>query len=138
MARPTSGSNHLGPKISPNNLLLRINGGVKQLQLGNSYWESADYNLRQQPNTMRLGSTSSSGDYWQQAYSYIHAGAAGTTNNGNIKQITQTFGSTTINTNYAYDSLNRLCNAAENGSGAAGLCTAAFVSPSWQQRYDYL
>ena len=30
-----------------------------------------------------------------------------------------------------------MCNAAENGSGAAGLCTAAFVSPSWQQRYDY-
>ena len=86
---------------------------------------------------MRLGSTSSSGEYWQQGYSYIHGGAAGTTNNGNIKQITQTFGSTTINTNYAYDSINRLCNAAENGSGAAGSCTAAFVSPSWQQRYDY-
>lgn len=118
------------------NVQYEAHGGVRQLQLGNNYWESVDYNSRQQPATMRLGNSSTTGEYWQQAYSYIHATAPAITNNGNIKKITQSFGSTSLSTYYGYDGVNRLCNAAENVTDFTGVCPTAYTG-TWQQRYDY-
>jgi RHS repeat-associated protein len=106
-------------------------GGLKQLQWGNLLWQSATYNGRLQPQTMSLGTTSTTGDLWQQTYDY------GTHNNGNIRSLQMALpNQATVRSDYLYDPVNRLTGAVENGNVAATpLCGS--VNGQWCQEYGY-
>ncbi|HEV7643588.1 MAG TPA: RHS repeat-associated core domain-containing protein [Pyrinomonadaceae bacterium] len=98
------------------------------LQFGNGHWESADFNSRLQPTRIALGTTQNGTNLLKLDYSYGITG-----NNGNVlSQAIEVpsngsepgFTATQV---YAYDSLNRLKDAAETIGG----------SPSWRQSFVY-
>ncbi|MCC6536553.1 MAG: hypothetical protein IT162_03325 [Bryobacterales bacterium] len=75
-------------------------GSLRQLRLGNGLWDSTGFNNRQQPATLRLGEAPSTGNVWQQDYTY---GVTPDKNNGNITQaLLQAPGQSAISTSYSY------------------------------------
>lgn len=117
-------------------------GAVSSIQLGNTRWESTQFNNRLQPTQIALGTSQNATDLLKLNYEYgaLNLGTgqvtAGT-NNGNIGKQTitvPTAGSNgfTATQYYAFDSLNRIKIASENVTPNGG--TAA---QSWQQTFTY-
>ncbi len=112
-------------------------GAVPSMQLGNGRWESTAFNSRLQPTRIALGVTGNGA----QAHDLLKLdyGYGGANNNGNVLSQTITVPSVTIGgtthngftavQNYAYDSLNRLDDAAEYIDGSQ--------NPSWRQDFKY-
>jgi len=97
-------------------------GAVASMQLGNNLWEHATFNSRLQPVQIGLGTSAADASTLRLNYNY----GTTTNNNGNVVAQTITIpGGPTLTQSYAYDSLNRVQSATENGSA------------SWQQRFIY-
>jgi RHS repeat-associated protein len=110
------------------NLTYNPSSLVTSMQLGNGYWESAQYNSRGQSTRIALGNAPGETNLLRLDYSY------GTTqNSGNILSQTimvtgthETVGFTAIQT-YTYDSLNRLKTANETVDS----------DETWSQTFTY-
>jgi RHS repeat-associated protein len=103
-------------------------GAVSSMELGNTRWESTQFNSRLQPTQIALGTSQNATNLLDLDYSY------GTTqNNGNIQSQTITVPTTggvtgfTATQTYTYDNLNRIKDAAETISG----------SQTWKQTFTY-
>jgi RHS repeat-associated protein len=112
-------------------------GALAGLQFGNGLVETTDYNARQQPDWIALGTgtpSTSNGSVFYESYSY------GTQNNGNIQQVTlQLPGGTNVNRMLAYDKVNRLQAAMEDGGAlpaSAPFCPAGNAG-RWCQAFTY-
>ncbi len=108
-------------------------GGISQMRLGNGKWETAKFNERLQVYELGLGSSASSAALWKVNYAYGELQSNGTEvdstkNTGNIAKQTLTIPGATFVQNYRYDSLYRLKDAVEPGSGS---------TPNWTQTFDY-
>jgi RHS repeat-associated protein len=121
-------------KVYANSFSYEAHGGPRSLRLGNNLWEHINYNSRQQPVQMGLGSASTNSTVLQIDYTYgVRVGGVldTTKNNGNLESQTvtvPTIGTATgfaATQRYEYDQLNRLILAQEN-SGAA-----------WKQTFTY-
>jgi RHS repeat-associated protein len=109
-------------------------GTIKKMQLGNGHWESALFNNRLQPTQMALGTTPDATNLLKLEYAYgkWESGSLNTAkNNGNIGQqiITAPNGGSNLvfTQKYDYDSLNRITDATETGSGGQ----------TWRQVFTY-
>jgi len=109
-------------------------GAVTSMQLGNGHWESTLFNNRLQPKEINLGTTSGATNLLKLQYDYgkWESGSLNATkNNGNIGQQIITVpngGSNLVFTQkYDYDSLNRITDATETGSGGQ----------TWRQAFTY-
>ena len=98
-------------------------GAVSSMMLGNSKWETAQFNNRLQPTQLGLGTSSTDTSLWKINYDY------GTTdNNGNVKGQTITVPSINpLIQTFTYDSLNRLKSATETQNS----------SQTWKQTFTY-
>ena len=112
-------------------------GALAGLQFGNGLVETTDYNVRQQPDWVALGTgtpSTSNGSVFYESYSY------GTQNNGNIQQVTMRLpGGTNVNRMLAYDKANRLQAAMEDGGAlpaSAPFCPAGNTG-RWCQAFSY-
>ena len=86
-------------------------GALAQLQLGNSLWETTQYNSRLQPSAIKLGMSAGSDSVFGSALDY------GTTNNnGNVLSQTITGSGLSKTQTYQYDGASRLSVASESGS----------------------
>ena len=109
-------------------------GAVKELQLGNSRWETISYNSRLQPTQIGLGTSRTDTSLWRVNYDYgIYNSATNafdqTKNNGNVarQSIIVQQSNVSFVQDYTYDSLNRLKTAQETGNG----------TQTWKQAFLY-
>ena len=99
---------------------------VFSMMLGNSKWETAQFNSRLQPTQLGLGTSMMDQSLWKVEYEY---GNNATENNGNVTKQTITAPSITpLVQNYTYDSLNRLKSATENIQNS---------TETWKQTFQY-
>ena len=87
-------------------------GAPAQLQLGNSLWETTQYNSRLQPSAIKLGTSAGSDGVFGSALGYETSGD----NNGNVLSQTITGSGLSVTQNYTYDELNRLSGASEGST----------------------
>lgn len=109
-------------------------GAVKELQLGNSRWETTVFNSRLQPVQIGLGTSAADTSIWRVNYDYGELNSANNTfnqtkNNGNVARQTITVAQSNVSfvQDYTYDSLNRLKSAQEKNG----------ATQTWKQTFLY-
>ena len=121
-------------KTYANNFTYTADGKIKSLQLGNSLWESAQFNSRLQVTELNLGRSATDGSLWKLAYEYGELQADGATvdatkNTGNIAKQTISFDGLAqpFVQAFRYDALYRLTQARETSGG----------NQTWLQNFGY-
>ena len=106
------------------NFVYSAAGGVSSLQLGNSKYETTQFNSRLQPTQIGLGTSTTDTSLLKLVYDY-----GTTTNNGNVQSQTITVPGMTypLIQTYTYDSLDRLASATETSNSAQ----------TWKQTFTY-
>ncbi len=125
-----AGSQVYTPYVS--NFSYTASGGISQMRLGNGKWETAKFNSRLQVYELGLGNSATNASLWKVNYEYGELNTDGTVNaaknTGNIAKQTLTIPGASFVQAYKYDSLYRLKEAVEPGSGATA---------NWTQTFDY-
>ncbi len=115
------------------NFSYTASGVIKQLQLGNGLWESAQVNSRGQVTQLGLGQSPGDASLWRLNYHYGELDTNGNVdasrNTGNIARqtISSAGGQTPFVQTYRYDSLHRITEVREMNNG----------SQTWSQGFDY-
>jgi len=107
------------------NFVYSAPGAVSSMQLGNSKYETTEFNSRLQPTQIGLGTSTSDTSLLKIEYGY----GTSTTNNGNVttQKITVPGVTYAFEQSYTYDNLNRIATAAETYNG----------SQTWTQTFGY-
>jgi RHS repeat-associated protein len=97
-------------------------GALEAIKLGNGLWEHREYNIRQQPTRIALGTSTTDASVLNLTYTYgtvINGSLDVTWNNGNPQSQSITAPGPSLTQKYEYDPLNRLRKAQElNGATA--------------------
>lgn len=108
-------------------------GKIKQLQLGNGLWETAQFNNRLQVTEFGLGTTQGAYNVWRAQYEFGELQTNGSVdvskNSGNIAKQTVSFSglANSFVQAYKYDSLDRITEAKETVNG----------NQTWIQNWGY-
>jgi len=107
------------------NFVYSAPGAVSSMQLGNSKYETTEFNSRLQPVQIGLGTSTSDTSLLKIEYGY----GTSTTNNGNVttQKITVPGVTYAFEQAYTYDNLNRIATATESYNG----------SQTWTQTFGY-
>jgi RHS repeat-associated protein len=123
-------------RLYANSFSFTASGGIEKMRLGNSKFETAKFNSRNQATEFGLGHSATDASLWKinLEYGELENGSVNINKNaGNIARQTLSFAglTTPIVQSYKYDSLDRLTEAKET------LGASANAPENWNQTWNY-